>query len=409
MTARENNRHDLKDEKGKGKSEVLMCGAGKTKGGFTMSNTLAKRGSILTGVICIVIFGLSFIVAGCGGERESKSEIVYRTVKQDPGTNTSGSQATKEATVPTESFEEELVAIEDEVNEKEPKEVTYEEAEAAYLGRDYPAAVELFTIYTESRSENPWGYYMLGLSAWKAGEYEKAQGAFQLALDHDPKHVKSWINLGRVYLDTDRPQEALECIEKVVAADPESNVAYRLKGRAFHQLGQREDAIDAYRMAIVIDGSDAWAMNNLALILIEQERFDEALKPLARAVELKTSVAIFQNNLGMALERNGYFRAAEKAYNAALTIEYYDKASVNFERIAVVDEEAGLGSLDLAALAISFKEEIEGIRVAMGMIEMADSTSIAGDTLLNASAEPMIASDLAGSILVTKADSTGTE
>ncbi|MCK4537731.1 MAG: tetratricopeptide repeat protein [Candidatus Krumholzibacteria bacterium] len=409
MTARENNRHDLKDEKGKWESEVLMSGAGKHERRFTMLNTLAKRGSILTGVICIVIFALSFIVAGCGGERDSKSEIVYRTVREDPGTNTSGSQATKEATVPTESFEDELAAIEEEVKEEKPREVTYEEAEAAYLGRDYPAAVELFTIYTENRSENPWGYYMLGLSAWKAGEYEKAQGAFQLALDHDPKHVKSWLNLGRVYLDTDRPQEALECIEKAVTVDSESNVAYRLKGRAFHQLGQREDAIDAYRMAIVIDGSDAWAMNNLALILIEQERFDEALKPLARAVELETSVAIFQNNLGMALERNGYYRAAEKAYDAALTIEYYDKASVNFERIAVVDEEAGLGALDLAALAISFKEEIDGMKVALGMIEVADFTSTAADTLLNASVGPVITSDATGTILVTKADSTGTE
>jgi tetratricopeptide (TPR) repeat protein len=373
-----------------------------------MLNTLKKRGSILTGVICIVIFALSFIVAGCGGERESKSEIVYRTVKDDTGTSTFDSEASKETAEPTESFEEELASIED-TQLKEPREVTYEEAEAAYLGRDYPAAVELFTIYTGSRSENPWGYYMLGLSAWKAGEYEKAQGAFQLALDHDPKHVKSWINLGRVYLDTDRPHEALECIEKVVAIDPESNVAYRVKGRAFHQLGQREDAIDAYRMAIVIDGSDAWSMNNLALILIEQERFDEALKPLARAVQLKTDVAIFQNNMGMALERNGYYRAAEKAYDAALTIEYYDKASVNFERIAAVDEESGLVALDLAELAISFTEEIDEIKVAMGVIELADSTSISADTLLNASVEPVIASGLAGMILVTKADSTGTE
>ncbi|MBU8922928.1 MAG: tetratricopeptide repeat protein, partial [Bacteroidales bacterium] len=144
-------------------------------------------------------------------------------------------------------------------------------------------------------------------------------------------------------------------------------------------------------------------------ILIERERFDEALKPLVCAVELKPSVAIFQNNLGMALERNGYYRAAEKAYDAALTIEYYDKASVNFERIAAVDEEAGLGSLDLAALAISFKEEIDAMKVAMGMIEVSDSTTTAVDTLLNASVEPVIASELAGMILVTKADSTETE
>ena len=50
---------------------------------------------------------------------------------------------------------------------------------------------------------------------------------------------------------------------------------------------------------------DVWAMNNLGYIYIQQGRSDAALPPLARAVEIRSNVPVFQNNLGMALERSG--------------------------------------------------------------------------------------------------------
>ena len=47
-----------------------------------------------------------------------------------------------------------------------PRIVTYDEAEAAFRSGSYAEATELFGSYVETKSENPWGYYMLGLSAW---------------------------------------------------------------------------------------------------------------------------------------------------------------------------------------------------------------------------------------------------
>ena len=85
-------------------------------------------------------------------------------------------------------------------------------------------------------------------------------------------------------------------------------------------------------------------MNNLGLLYIEDGRFDLALPPLARAVELDGEVAVFRNNLGMALENTGHFRAAEEAYKAAVTIdESYEKAYDNFDRVESVIGDTGLG------------------------------------------------------------------
>ena len=59
-------------------------------------------------------------------------------------------------------------------------------------------------------------------------------------------------------------------------------------------------------------------MNNMGLLMIQQGRNEEALEPLARAVQLDSTVAVFQNNLGIALEHTGRFVLATQAYKAAL-------------------------------------------------------------------------------------------
>ena len=92
----------------------------------------------------------------------------------------------------------------------------------------------------------------------------------------------------------------------------------RLKGRAHHELGQIPEAIDAYQRAIALDDRDVWAMNNLGYLYIQQGRSDAALPPLARAVELRGNVPVFQNNFGTALERSGHFVDRAEAYQAAL-------------------------------------------------------------------------------------------
>lgn len=313
--------------------------------------------------VVIAVLALSMTIAGCGTDSEEEAEEYFGRVKKESAPPAVAESQTREGeTKPVGVAPAQPVVVET----QPPKEVTYEEAEAAYHARCYDEAVDLFTLYTERKSENPWGYYMLGLSAWKAGEYASAEEAFEQSLELDPRHVKSWINLGRVLLDDGRPEEALAKIDSALAIDPELHIANRIKGRVYHQLGRTDKAIDAYRRAIRVNSNDAWSMNNMGLILIEDGRYDEALAPLARAVELKSDVAIFRNNLGMALEHTGHIRSAEDAYTAAVAIdETYTKARANMDRITGVDEDAGIPPVDLAALALRFVEEIEGWSVAV--------------------------------------------
>lgn len=237
--------------------------------------------------------------------------------------------------------------------------VSFKDAETAYMSREYGEAVTLFTSYTTQKPENPWGHYMLGLSAWKNKDYDQAEGELLKTLELDPSHVKSRFNLARVYLEKGEKDKAAEQVEQALQLDSTNPEAFRLLGRVREEQGQDSAAVEAYRQALKLDTLDAWTMNNLAMNFLKQGRPGEAIGAIARAVELKPDNTTFQNNLGMVLELNGYFVEAAKAYQAAIEKDSTnEKALENLTRITSRENRPGLAELNLETLSQNFGGEI---------------------------------------------------
>jgi Flp pilus assembly protein TadD len=132
-------------------------------------------------------------------------------------------------------------------------------------------------------------------------------------------------------------------------------------------LGQFDEAIDAYQRAIVIDDRDVWSMNNLGLLYIQRGQSDEALLPLARAVELRSTSPVFQNNLGTALERSGHVVEAKEAYQAAVTADTgYAKAVSSLARVTPLVQPGDSGTIDLAEASREFQAEVSRLRDTTG-------------------------------------------
>ncbi|MBC8423747.1 tetratricopeptide repeat protein [bacterium] len=255
----------------------------------------------------------------------------------------------------------------------------YRDGEAAYHGGAYDQAADIFAVYVDRAPDNAWGHYMRGLSLWKAGALEDAELSLRAALVIAPDHTKSLVNLARVLLAQDRPEDALPVIAAADALLPGDGQVKRMTGRVLHNLGRVDKAIAAYREALTVDIDDVWALNNLGLLLIEDDRCDEAVAPLARAVGLAADTAVFQNNLGMALERSGHPGQAAEAYAAALAADAaYAKAEVSLARIeTVAAARPDAAPLDLVAVAAAFTVAPAGTEIVVVDIEPEPEFAIA--------------------------------
>jgi tetratricopeptide (TPR) repeat protein len=246
-----------------------------------------KRTRYVTAVLLLAATG----AAGCSKRGEASNAT----------TASADSAITKPVTTPIESpvvkpnGGEELKPV-----VSTPVTGSFADGKAAYQAKKYGEATSIFESYIERRPGNAWGYYMLGLSAWKNGDLTKSEKAFNQALSIDPNHVKSLVNMSRVFIEQKRFDEAADRLTRASEIDPQSADVYRLLGRTYRAQGKTDEAVDAYQHALELNDRDAWSMNNLGLVLLDAKRADEALPLFAKAAELRKDVPQFQKNLQMA-------------------------------------------------------------------------------------------------------------
>jgi len=283
----------------------------------------------INGQTAAVLLLAAFAAVGCSKPFEEPEK---KTQQQPPV-----SGQAKAIAVPTAGDLKDEEGTSEYLGIKSTGPVSFADADAAYQAKNYGEAARLFEQYTERRPNNAWGHFMMGLSAWKAGDLSKAEGAFEEALRIDPNHLKSLVNLSRVLIDQRRYDDALVRLTHAGEVDPNSVDVQRLLGRVYAAEHKTDDAVNAYRRAIALDAQDAWSMNNLGLLLLEQDKAEDALPLLCRAVQLQKTEAAFHNNLGMALEHTGRFLAAAEQYRGALMADPgYGKAKQNLARVEAV-------------------------------------------------------------------------
>ena len=234
----------------------------------------------------VTISALTLWAVGCGDSRASSADETERATTISPATAT-----TPVERAPAQPAQPAITGP-----------VSFADARKAYRENRFEEAVTLFTVYTQEHPEDPAGFYLLGVSQWKAGQHALAIPALEQAITLDSTHVRAIYNLTRVLLESSRSSDALVRIEQGLALDSTSHEGGRLMGRTRAARGQFAEAIASYTRAVELDSTDVWSMNNLGLIYVEQGKIVEAIGPLARAVELKPESEQFKKNLDQALQ-----------------------------------------------------------------------------------------------------------
>ena len=135
-------------------------------------------------------------------------------------------------------------------------------------------------------------------------------------------------------LKSGQHQQALERVNKILAAKPKDAQARFLKGLIFAEQGNTKDATDVF-LALTKDYPELpEPYNNLAVIYASQGQYDKARGALEQSIRTHPSYATAYENLG-----DVYAKLASQAYDKALQIDSANPVAKN--KLALVRELVG--------------------------------------------------------------------
>src|SRR5580765_7321989 len=139
-------------------------------------------------------------------------------------------------------------------------------------------------------------------------------------------------------------QQALERVNKVLAAKPKDPQARFLKGLIFTDQGNTRDAIDVFTKLTQDYPDLPEPYNNLAVIYAAQGQYEKARVALEQSIRTHPSYATAYENLG-----DVYAKLASQAYDKALQIDSANSVAKN--KLALVRELVGGSTPPATAVA----------------------------------------------------------
>lgn len=126
------------------------------------------------------------------------------------------------------------------------------------LGRLYDQHPPHFREYVRRFEEDPTSrvFAPLAEAYRRMGRVDEAIQICKVGLEHHPDFHGGRVALAKCYLDKKDPASASEELLQVTKAVPENLLAQRLLGDAHLLLGNRADALHAYKMALLLAPSD---------------------------------------------------------------------------------------------------------------------------------------------------------
>ena len=154
---------------------------------------------------------------------------------------------------------------------------------------DQPGAI---VMYERARLKDPKGMKAvcrrLAVLYDRAGNYQKAQREYELALELSPKDPELLNNLGYCHYCRGKWQPAEDYFRQAIAADKRYDRAWINLGLALGQQQKYDDALAAFQNSV----SEPESHCNLAFIYLTQGKREEAKESYRRALQIDPSLEI---------------------------------------------------------------------------------------------------------------------
>jgi Tfp pilus assembly protein PilF len=200
--------------------------------------------------------------------------------------------------------------------------------------------------------ENAYRANNIGVARLEQYDFPAAIEAFRRALTIDPALALARLNLGIALFYGGEPEAARKELEAAKAALPDRPQPDYVLGLIARASDRTDDAMSAFTRVRELDPSDVGAAINLGQLLVQQRRFDDAIKLLRPAIEAEPFNATAAYGLATALVRSGaadegraamdkFQKLRESGYAVTFSQAYLEQGRYA-EAIASTGTEAGL-------------------------------------------------------------------
>jgi tetratricopeptide (TPR) repeat protein len=296
-----------------------------------------------------------------------------------------------------------------------------EQAKRAFDKGDYAAAARLFE-QAHQATPSCETLFFLGLARYRLKQPDAALIAFRSAVECDPKLLPAHLALAEAYTERHNDTEALSAYNRVLGLDPKNanalsgaaNIYLKAKSNqkavelletlapvapfdsdahadlaaAYAASGDRARAEEQFQIALKIRPAHASALMGLGNLCLKNGEEDRAIELLQKAVQAAMKAFEPRFLLGSAYNRVGRYQ------DALDQLQYAVKLGANEPEVYyhLARAYGGLGRQEERAQALArfaqitkkSKEDVEGQRRALGLMEEAKSLVDAGNLHLAA-------------------------
>lgn len=218
----------------------------------------------------------------------------------------------------------------------------------AYMENEKPhARIEVVTgLFKKAIREDPkfWeAYYNLGIVYFNSGKLEEALAQFNKVIQALPNFSKPYFGRGLIYYKKGQFDLALTSFEKVAELNPNDYKAFYYEGLIYRKLKRFKDAEQALNEAKKINPDYAPAYYEIGNVYYDQKKFRKAIEFYRNAVELDPQTADYHLRLGDCYYRSQIFYNALNELNKAIqlqpdnSIAYFLKGLTIYKQ-AVIEE-----------------------------------------------------------------------
>lgn len=220
----------------------------------------------------------------------------------------------------------------------------------------------------------------LGALYLDIGRWQEAAMVYEAALQLEPQSSAAHFNLATALMAGGRAEAAAARYLEAIRLQPDYAEAHNNLGNAFSRLGRLDEALLHYRAAVHANARHAGAHNNVGYLLMRRGELDAARPHFERAIELNAQLPDPHYNLGLLFKARGEAASAIAHLRRAASIrsDWAPGLSTLAWMLAATGAETlrdGPQAVDLATRAV----ELTGRRNADALDALAAAYGAVGD------------------------------